>query len=91
MPRSTVLLPPSGTGWYDDPTILGLIGCKARGLSLFPAEWRPPFVVLTSEAHARWAASTSPADVVAEAASAVIQFSQRLSLNASGMGVGWSR
>ena len=69
-----ILRPTDGAGWVNDPTIVALIGRKALGLSLFPAAWCPPFVVLSSDAHERWAACGGGTDahtVLAAAAEAI--------------------
>lgn len=67
-----ILRPPDGRAWFDDPTKVELIGHKARGLSLFPAAWRPPFVVLTTEVYIQWVTQESEAEtVIARAADAI--------------------
>ncbi|MCH4143685.1 nucleoside triphosphate pyrophosphohydrolase [Acetobacter peroxydans] len=67
-----ILRPPHGKAWFDDPTKVELIGYKARGLSLFPENWRPPFVVLTTQAYVQWVTQGSEAEtVIAKAAEAI--------------------
>lgn len=72
-----ILRPPDGTGWFDNPAIIGLVGRKARGLSLFPGAWRPPLVVLTSETHAGWARGWARSDAVLAEAAAAIELASR--------------
>ena len=67
-----ILWPPQGTGWLDDPGAVVRVGRKALGLSLFPAAWTPPFVVLGSAAYEYWADEGSGSNpVLAEAAEAI--------------------
>ena len=72
-----ILHPPKGTGWFDEPSIVGLIGRKARGLSLLPTAWRPPFFVLTADAHAYWAEKVVDAGAVLTEAATSIEAAAR--------------
>lgn len=49
-----LLFPPSGSEWISSDIWLDVVGRKARGLSIFPAAWQPPFVVLTSATFDWW-------------------------------------
>ena len=73
----TILQPPDGLEWFEAPTITELVGLKARGLSLFPSAWRPPFVVLTSEAYVRWETATVGSDTILTEASEAVEFACR--------------
>lgn len=70
-------MPCDGTGWFEDPSVIGLVGRKARGLSLIPAPWRPPFVVLASDTYARWVGAGDGSDAVLMGAAAAIEAASR--------------
>lgn len=53
--------------WAVQGVDASIVGCKAMGLSLFPAPWRPPFVVLPAMFYLSWAS------VVGTARHAVIE------------------
>jgi predicted house-cleaning noncanonical NTP pyrophosphatase (MazG superfamily) len=50
------------------------VGRKARGLSLFPPAWRPPYFVLSADAYANWQLGAN--DVLSEAAAAIVEASR---------------
>lgn len=63
--------------WLDNPAALGLVGRKARGLSLFPAAWTPPFVVLSSVSYEHWVVEGSGSNFVLVAAAEAIELASR--------------
>lgn len=68
-----ILYPPSGTAWLGSQPIVELVGRKARGLSLIPSAWRPPFFVLTTRNYDVWATGQSGADTLLATAAAEIE------------------
>lgn len=60
--------------WFDDPAVTKVIGRKARGLSLIPPAWRPPFAVLAADVYADW--FNRPADRETILAAAAIDIEQ---------------